>query len=211
VEDFSARSFGLLIAYIIPGYACLWGVAALSPAVYAWLGGFPEPTLGSFLYVVLGSVTAGMFVSAVRWATVDTVLHRTGLKRPVWDDSKLSEKLPAVEFLVENYYRYYEFYSGLLVSVLFTYTAWRTSPQGQAIPFGLADGGVVFVVSILAGGSRDTLRRYYQRATILLGANESEGSHDERRRTSDGGQRKSEGGTERKGQSQHKTGGKDEG
>ena len=134
--------------------------------------------------MTLGSAAAGMTVSAVRWAVLDSILHRTGLSRPIWDDSKLSERLPAVEFLVENYYRYYQFYGNTLVAMLFGYGTWRLSGAGSATAFGWIDVGVVFIAVVFVAGSRDTLRKYYERATLLLGNRESEAGCDERRRTS---------------------------
>lgn len=184
MEELTARNFGLAIAYLIPGFVALCGVGTMSPAVHAWLVGSPEPSVGGFLYVTLRSAAAGMTISAVRWAIIDSLLHRTGLSRPVWDDSKLAEKLSAVEFLVENYYRYYQFYANTLVAMTFWYAAWRLSSASHTTPFGWVDFGVLFIGVVFLAGSRDTLRKYYERATLLLGNRESEADRDERRRTS---------------------------
>ena len=167
--EVTTRNFGLIIAYLIPGYLALHGVAKLSPAVQLWMAGQPEPTVGGFLYLTLGSIAAGMTVSAVRWALVDTIHHRTGLPRPSWDDSKLTERLAGLEYLVEAHYRYYQFYANSLVAIIFSYGAWRGSEIGRATPVGIVDGGVVLIVSVFAMGSRDALRKYYHRATLLLG------------------------------------------
>lgn len=66
MNDVTAKNFGLAIAYLIPGFVALGGVAAVSDVVRVWLGGSAGsgPTVGGFLYVTLGSVATGMTVSA---------------------------------------------------------------------------------------------------------------------------------------------------
>jgi hypothetical protein len=113
MKDLSDKNFGLLIAYVVPGTIVLVGLAAFSPAVRSWLvNSSPAgPTVGGFLFVTLASVAAGMTASAVRWATVDRLHHRTGVLKPAWDDSNLPERLEAFEAIVEAHYRYYQFHS----------------------------------------------------------------------------------------------------
>jgi hypothetical protein len=123
VQGVSARNFGLLIAYVLPGFVTLWGVGLVSPAVHLWLVGSTAggPDVSGFLYTSIASIAVGMTVSAVRWATVDSLHAATGLVRPAWDDSRLSEQLRGFEALVENHYRYYQFYANMLVALALAY------------------------------------------------------------------------------------------
>jgi hypothetical protein len=158
-------------------------LGAFSPTVHAWLlhSSPAGPTVGGFLFVTLASVAAGMTASAVRWAVVDPLHHRTGVLKPAWDDSKLPERLEAFEALVEAHYRYYQFHSNTLVALLFSYAAWRPSLGNR--PVG-ADLGIVFLSAIFFAVSRDNLRRYYGRAAVLLGPLNKEFSHEQRSRSS---------------------------
>jgi hypothetical protein len=173
VKDQVTNNFGLVIAYLLPGAVALWGAAYLSPLVQAWFGTSPgtAPTIGGFLYVTLGSIGAGLIVSAVRWAVLDTLYHRTGIPQPRWDFSKLPGRVEAFEGLVENHYRYYQFYGNLLVALVFLYGA-RLARLG----WGPQEGGVwpqvgfVTLAAILLLASRDTLRKYYSRAAMILRA-----------------------------------------
>lgn len=176
--ELSVRNFGLLIAYLIPGFLALWGLSFLSPAVAEWLrgAGSAGPTVGGFLYVLLASVAAGMTVSALRWALVDRAHGMTGLRRPQLDFRNLSGKLDAFEQINEHHYRYYQFYSNSLIAILFAYPTWRIHGGGNI----WTDLGFVFVEVVFAAGSRDALRNFYRRASQLLG--ESEASDDERNR-----------------------------
>ncbi len=53
MQDVSTRNFGLLIAYLLPGFTTLWGLSYVSETIRLWLGSPPTslPTAGGFLYV----------------------------------------------------------------------------------------------------------------------------------------------------------------
>ena len=93
MSDISSRNFGLLIAYLIPGFILIWGLGQWSPDVAAWLAGADGagPTIGGFLIISVASIAAGMTASAIRWALIDTIHHATGLTRPQWRDVFLHE------------------------------------------------------------------------------------------------------------------------
>lgn len=177
--DLSARNFGLLIAYVLPGFVALWGLSYVSPTVSGWLAGAGAagPSVGGFLYVFLASVGCGMTASVVRWALLDTLHHRTGIRMPIFDFSKYQEKLEAFERISEHHYQYYQFYGNTLVALLIAYPLWRAFGAGGSIGTDLA---FVAIGAFFVAGSRNALRLFYGRATQLLG--ESETPHDERNR-----------------------------
>ena len=76
MKELSVANFGILIAYVLPGFTALWGVSYFSETVQVWLGSSAgdAPTVGGFLYVTLAAVGAGMTVSTVRWMIVDTIV-----------------------------------------------------------------------------------------------------------------------------------------
>lgn len=178
--DLSGRNFGLLIAYVIPGFITLWGLSWCSESVSVWLHGpgATGPSFGGALYVVIASIGCGLLVNAVRWATVDQVHHFTGLPHPDWDDSRLQRNLEAFDYLVEHHFRYYQFYGASLVATLVAYAAWRAAGPIES------NGGAEFGVSLLAGvflaSSRDALRKYYSGTSLLLGTLGKESPDDER-------------------------------
>lgn len=177
VGDLSARNFGLLIAYVLPGFVVLWGLSYVSPTIASWLSGAGAagPSVGGFLYVFLASVALGMTASAGRWAALDSLHHATGLRAPYFDFSGIQEKLEGFERLVADHYQYYQFYGNTLIAMLVSYPLWRL--RGDA---GSVHTDLVFLSLALLffAGSRDALRIFYRRASQLLG--ESESSNDER-------------------------------
>jgi len=172
MKDTSVTSFGLVIAFLIPGFGVLWGLSGFSPTVEQWLGASPTeaPAIGGFLYGTLASIAAGLIVSAIRWAAVDSLHHATGVKPPRWDFSQLQKNVQAFDVLVEVHYRYYQFYANTLVAFAVVYCANRWAEQGILArrPVGWLDAMGVGLAIILWIASRDTLRKYYSRTASIL-------------------------------------------
>jgi len=170
MKDLSSDNFGLLIAYLIPGFVTLWGARPLVKTVDTWLAASPDsaPTVGGFLYVTLASFAAGLIVSAVRWAVIDHLYHATGIPQPAWDFRKLPANMEAFQSHVDDHYRYYQFYSNALVALVFAYsTAFLTagSLPGRG---GWKDLAFLLIAIVLVSGSRDALKKYYNRTAVLL-------------------------------------------
>ncbi len=165
-----AGNFGLIIAYLLPGFVALWGVSYFSPTVDAWIWASQQnaPTVAGFMYVTLASLAAGVTVSAVRWAIIDHLHHATGIVPPVWKFANLEGKLQGYVTLIENHYRYYQFYSNMFVAAAFSFVARAVS--GGLRPSFTLGATVAFLALelVLFAGSRDTLRKYYTRTQQLL-------------------------------------------
>jgi hypothetical protein len=153
------------MAYIIPGYTALQGLPFLSNSSPAWgaVGGEVSLTLPSFLSGTVAAIAAGLTVSTVRWLLVDTFHHRTGLRPPRWDFALLDKNVAAFEFLIHIHYRYYKFYSNESVALAWAYVA-----GGYALGW----KGLLYLAlaTLFMLASRDSLRKYYDRAGRLLGA-----------------------------------------
>lgn len=164
------QNFGLVIAYLLPGFVALWGVSYFSPTVEGWIAASQKdaPTVAGFMYVTLASLAAGVTVSAVRWAMIDQLHHATGVVPPTWNFANLEGKLQGYLALIENHYRYYQFYSNMAVAAAFSFSA-RCLDGGEALRRLLWPAvGFLVLESVLLAGSRDTLRKYYTRTQQLL-------------------------------------------
>lgn len=170
MKEGTFANFGLLIAYVVPGFATVWAFSYYSPMVAGWLQGTAAelPTVGGFLYVTLASIAAGLTVSTVRWMLIDTLHHATGIRQVEWDFSRLQANIDAFRVLVEIHYRYYQFYANTVIAVAFLYVAVRGNGGQFHMAVGLLDVLFVTVEVVLLAGSRDTLRKYYLRGTQLL-------------------------------------------
>jgi hypothetical protein len=172
MKEVSSSNFGLLIAFLTPGFTVLWGASYFSETIRHWLSvsSASTPTVGGFMYVTLASVAAGVVVSTVRWAVVDTMHEWTGLPQPSWDFSRLQENVAAYHVLNEIHYKYYQFHGNMVVALFFAYMARRMHLGFSTAPFGWFDLGFLLLLVILYAGSRDTLRKYYVRVSQLLGS-----------------------------------------
>ena len=169
MQQVSDRNFGLLIAYIVPGFLALIGVSVIWPTVGVWLSIASVeqmPTVAGFLYITIASIGMGMTVSAIRWITLDQVHEHTGVPRPIWDDAKLQDNYDAFLMVVEHHYRHYQFHGNSLVSMMIVYVARLMATE---ISFG--DGTEVALLvlgAVFFKASRNNLKRYYSRASVVM-------------------------------------------
>ncbi len=159
-DDFDTN-FGLLIAYVLPGFTALQGMPFLSSST-AW-GTGAGTSLTGFLSGAVEAVAAGLTISTVRWLVIDTIHHRTGLRAPAWDFARLEKNVAAFELLVQVHYRYYKFYANMVVALAWAYIAGGYALGWPGLAYWLL--GALFFFA-----SRDALQKYYGRAGRLLGA-----------------------------------------
>lgn len=162
------RSFGILIAYVIPGWIVLLGFSYCSDTIASWSTGSVtnSPTIGGFLFATLASIGLGVIVSTVRWLTVDPVMHLTGVRPIDHGFAHLQQSHEALTILVNGHYRYYQFHANLCVAIPFAVTLrWN---YGVFLIEELLGAAIVFIVRFL--GARDTLQKYYARCGQVLGS-----------------------------------------
>lgn len=166
MRNYTSESFGLLIAYLIPGSILLWGIGQQQPEVLSWLGTVDEErqSIGGFLYGTVASIACGLVASTIRWFLIDPIHHWTGVSKPKWNLSVLYERTHAFEMLIQMHYRYYQFYAnclvaGLLAGLIYRYTNEFTVQE-------LVIMGLLTTLFFMA--SRDTLAKYYSRVEVML-------------------------------------------
>jgi hypothetical protein len=168
VEEALHRSFGYVIAYILPGLVALYGCRVFQPD---WAGIQPpacggELALSAWILLLLGALGVGLIVSALRWLTIDTLHQATGLSAPRVDFGRLHDQLDVFLVAVEHSYRYYQFYSNLAISLVFVtavHLSASTTPWSWKIY-----ATICALLALLLAASRDCLRRYYDRLSQLL-------------------------------------------
>lgn len=169
MTDVTDKNFGYLIAYVIPGFVVVSALAEHSPTLAGWLGAVPEsPTVGGFLYITVASVAAGMLLGALRWLVVDSIHHHTGISPPRWNFAELQEKQSAVVTVIEQHFRYYQFYAHTVLAILGVtiVSFWKFPWNVLKSPATILLLAMAMVVLFLA--SRDALRKYYDRLALVL-------------------------------------------
>ena len=172
MHGFSDKNFGLLIAFVMPGFVALHAIAQFNLTVAGWLAAHPaQASFSGYLFTITASLGFGLLVSAVRWLLVDTFFHLTMVKPPSWDFSLLDEKLAAFDALVVSHYRYYQFYANLAVVI----PIWLWVFSGPLFNDDLARLLLATILAecLLLTASRDALAKYYRRAEALLDRQDS--------------------------------------
>jgi hypothetical protein len=177
MKEVSQKNFGLLIAYVVPGLVALWGVSYFSETVKMWLTTANEssPSVAGFLYVTLASLAAGLALDAVRSVTIDQFHHLSGVRAPNLDFSDFQAKFWAFNQIVESHYRHYQAYAHLAIAVLFAFVA-RHVASGEQTLHPWTVGALCLLEAILLVSSRDALRKFYARASDLLGTDRGRAS-----------------------------------
>jgi len=161
-------SFGLIVAYVIPGFIGLAGLMPLVPMIGQWLTPVHGDTgLGPPIYAILAATAVGLVVSCFRWLFVDQIHHWSGLKAPPADFKALDGRVQGFDYLVQNHFRYYEFCGNTLVAGLWAYCLNRSLQTSPLLGIG-TDLGMAILSVVLFAASRDALAKYYQRTHRLL-------------------------------------------
>lgn len=160
----SDNTFGLFIAYVLPGFTAIHGLPLGSSSAAGWTTIFSTstPSFVDLLIVVLQATTMGLVISTVRWLIVDTLHHRTGIVAPAWNVAKLGHGIAALELLIQIHYRYYKFYANTAVAL-----SWSLAVGGWALGV-WAIVGHVALMGLFLVASRDALRKYYERTSALF-------------------------------------------
>jgi hypothetical protein len=167
-RDISVNDFGLLIAYLLPGFTVVWGSAVASGKM-DWTALVQDgASVGAFLSLTVCALAAGMAVGLVRWFLIDSLHHATGIPRPTASFTALSANVGAYTFLNDAHYRYYQHHAGMLLATLWVYGVWRYAEPFRAV--GLADLGALALAVLYFLGSRDALAKFCRRSEQLLSA-----------------------------------------
>ena len=168
--DPSPRQFGLIVAYLLPGFVGLVGFVPLVPAIGQWLQPVSQGDMGFGppIYALMAATVVGKVISCFRWVLVDQLHHRMGIKPPQWEDRRLDELLGGFDYLVQNHFRYYEFSAGMLIASLWAYLVNRIMQTSPILGTG-TDLGMVILIAVLFVSSRDAMQKYYSRSQRLLG------------------------------------------
>jgi len=171
MKDVTDKNFGVIIAFLLPGFLFLWGVSFSYDEVAKWLAKTTEddaPTIGGFLYATLASLALGLLISAVRWLIIDHFLWLIGVRDPgiKFENLKDKDKYAAFHSAVENHYRYYQYYANTLVALLCAFII-HLIVGTQTPPFAVWLAAGAILVALLLG-ARDSLTKYFKRAHTIL-------------------------------------------
>jgi hypothetical protein len=167
MKDVTDKNFGVIIAFLLPGFLLLWGLTYSHDELGKWLTAMSSkdaPLIGSFLFATIASLALGLIVSAFRLAIFDWSLYKlTRLKRPRINSSKLKNKdtLEAWSAIIENHYRYYQYYANCVVAIAAAFGSYLVVKGPPAAQISVL---VVVTLIVLGWAAREELRSFNERA-----------------------------------------------
>lgn len=121
-------TFGTLLAFLAPGFVGFVGLSYHLPTARAWLDAAQksEQSVGVFLFCALLSIVTGVIVSGLRALVADEFFYSgcygivARIERPLrMRQLRDATTLAAFQQAIENYYRYYQFYSNMAFALAF--------------------------------------------------------------------------------------------
>jgi hypothetical protein len=171
--DTLSKSFGLSIAFLIPGAIGLYATSFYAPTVATWFGADASITVGGFLFVLLGSAGMGVFVSGLRWLVLEELI---GWVKPAPRNLDLARRKDerceaAYQDLLFRHYQFYQFYANTPFALFFMYLAWFMSGRADVTN---ARAFWIFVLMALADlvllwSAKHAIGRYADKLVELLG------------------------------------------
>jgi hypothetical protein len=171
MKDVTSTSFGLVIAYLLPGFAAFFALSFWSPPVRDLFTKFlvAESSVGSFLLVIICSLTAGLEVAIFRWILFEKWLCKSKkLDKAKFAHLGVEAKLTAFRAAVDEHYRYHQFWGGMAVAIPFIGWGVVNASNGSTWEkAGLAVALlIVEIVTIIA--ARSAFYNYVDRADNIL-------------------------------------------
>jgi hypothetical protein len=176
MKDITEKNFGVIIAFLLPGFLLLWLLSVsdvdLSSAGLRTLN-TTDQSVGGFLTITLAALAVGMVISAVRWAIIDTFLRffwrkwGTPLaKLPSFSQLKEKDAFLVFQGIIENHYRYYQYYSNTLIAIAAAATAHLLYGKEKE-PLQIWATIIILGLFLLAA-SADCIQKYHTRAAELV-------------------------------------------
>lgn len=147
--DITTTSFGLLIAYLLPGLATLFGLSYWVPELRSLFNAFlsGESNLGLFLLVAMASIVASLQVTLIRWYIFEEHLCRKHRLTPKeFEGLRAAGRFGAFGAAVDAHYRYHQFWGSMTVALPILFAGWAT----QHAIFSNRWQGILLLLAFLA-------------------------------------------------------------
>jgi len=174
MKDVTSTSFGLLIAFLLPGFSGFYALGFYSGHVRDILAKFreAESNLGWFLVVLLMSLTAGLLLTLARWLIFEQGFCRhQRLPAERMANLRFPAKFVAYRAAVDETYRYHQFFGGMAIVIPFAYIGWLREAWPGLTRFSLSLTLVLFLLieALTAYGAAYAYRNFTAWAGSILG------------------------------------------
>jgi hypothetical protein len=173
--DITSTSFGLGIAFLLPGLAGLYAGSFWIDGVAKMFRGFltVQSSVGLFLLVLLAAVLVGLEVTVIRWIVFECWVCRSCRLSPAdFKEPGRDSKLVAFRAAVEESYRYHQYWGGMTIVLPFVFAGWmRNEWSASWWKISLTCGAFLLVEITTTYAAIIAFRNYVARAkSIAKGA-----------------------------------------
>jgi hypothetical protein len=173
LKDVTTTTFGLLIAYFVPGLTGLYAWTFWSPQVDDLFTRFGTTgtSFGLFLLVLMGALTTGMLLTPLKSLFYEQLVCRSTKLSPQLL-SKMSDdgKYGAIRVAIDEQYRYHQCWGNMSIVLIPLAAGWLHHEWST-----LSDVGIIVtvVIALLAEigtvwAAIEAYRRYVVRTTAIL-------------------------------------------
>jgi hypothetical protein len=119
--QFEPINFGVLIAFILPGSVAVYGLRYVSPRISALWSMLEsgQIVIGPLILLAVATLAVGLIVSSLRVVLLEPIMYRTGVQREKVNYKKLADHREFFDEMIENVYRYEQFYGNVFLALLF--------------------------------------------------------------------------------------------
>ena len=173
VKDLSSTSFGYIIAFLLHGLLGLYGLSLWSKSIEALIKPATsiDATVGPSFLVLLAALTTGLIIGAIRFYLYEKWICKNHHFPPdLFTKLGIGEKLIVFRAVVDEHYRYHQFFGGCSVSLLIVFprwlwNAWPALTCASAI---LVIVAFIFLEIVLGAAARDALIFYVRRGNDIV-------------------------------------------
>ena len=172
MKDLTSTSFGYLIGFLLPGIFGLYALSFWFPPVGVLLQPIlkADTTLGPSAVFLVIAIGMGLCVSAARFFLFEKLLCKKHHLPPDLFALLNSEgKLRSFRAVVDEHYRYHQFYGGSAVAALISFFGWwhvhSWSLNRQTAYMSI---GVFLLEILLIASARDSLIQYVKRGCVII-------------------------------------------
>lgn len=171
-KDVTTTSFGLVIAYLLPGLAGLLSLTFWSSSVNDVFRAFltTQSSVGLFLLVVTASLIVGLEIGIVRWFIFEYLLCRNVFLTS--EDYALlqSAKLDSFRVMVDEIYRHSQFFGGMAIVLPLLYLGWyiNASAHLSRTAVVVITAGALVLEVLTVAATKVSYERFVNRARLIL-------------------------------------------
>lgn len=170
MTDVTSTSFGLIIAFLLPGLTAFYSAVFWSTRVQNLFSQFvtSDSNGGRFLIVALVSLIVGLELSIFRWAIFEKwICRKDCLTSEEFASLRREGHLTAFRAAVDEHYRYHQFWGGMTVAIpLYAIGYIQTSLPTWPTVFGVIGLIVVWVATAIA--AKASWSNYVNRSRSIL-------------------------------------------